>query len=269
MFHTKIKEHCLILAIHVDDCVLTGSSSELIARYKEKINACYALTDLGPIHWLLGINITCDHDMWTISLLQESFIDSILACFALQDVKSYATLMVPGVIYSRSDCPTSPAETDRMSKVPYWEAIGSLMYASIATCPDITFAMSTLLQFLDNLGNIHWEAVKCVFCYLSGMKGYQLTYGGKCFDLVGYMDVDGATQEHCQAISSYAFLIDGGTISWSSRKQELVTLSTAEAEYVAAMHAAKEAIWLRRLLFELFPLLDATTTLYRDNQAAV
>ena len=71
-----------------------------------------------------------------------------------------------------------------MSKVPYREAIGSLMYASVATCPDITFAVSTLSQFLDNPGDIHWEAVKRVFCYLSGMKSYQLTYGGKCFDLV-------------------------------------------------------------------------------------
>ena len=68
-------------------------------------------------------------------------IDSILACFALQDVKSYMTLMVPGVIYSQSDCPTSPAKTDRISKVPYREAIGSLMYASIAMHPDITFAI--------------------------------------------------------------------------------------------------------------------------------
>ena len=167
VFHMKIKEHCLILAIHVDDCALTGSSSELIARYKEKINARYTLTDLGPIHWLLGFKKTRDRDTRTISLLLESFIDSILARFALQDVKSYATPMVPGVIYSRSDCPTSPAETDRVSKVPYREAIGSLMYASVSTRPDITFAVSTLSQFLDNPGDIHWEAVKRVLFYQS------------------------------------------------------------------------------------------------------
>jgi hypothetical protein len=76
-------------------------------------------------------------------------------------------------------------------------------------------------------------------------------------------------QEHRRAISGYAFLIDGGTISWSSRKQELVTLSTAEAEYVAATHAAKEAMWLRRLIFELFPSLSNSTPLYCDNLAAL
>jgi len=83
------------------------------------------------------------------------------------------------------------------------------------------------------------------------------------------MDADGAMQEHRHAISGNAFLIDGGAIFWSSRKQELVTLSTAEAEYVAAMHTAKEALWLRKLIHELFPSLIATTPLYCDNQAAI
>ena len=66
------------------------------------------------------------------------------------------------------------------------------------------------------------------------------------------MDADGASQEHRRAISGYAFIIDGGAISWSSRKQELVTLSTTEAEYVASTHAAKEAIWLRNFIGEVF-----------------
>jgi hypothetical protein len=76
-------------------------------------------------------------------------------------------------------------------------------------------------------------------------------------------------QEHRHAISGYAFIINGGAVSWSLRKQELVTLSTAEAEYVVATHAAKECIWLRRLTGELFPSLQTQTTLFCDNQAAL
>ena len=143
------------------------------------------------------------------------------------------------------------------------------MYASIATCLDITFAVSTLSQFLENLGEAHWEAIKCVFQYLSGTQNYMLTYGGERHDLVGYIDTDGALQDHCWAISGHAFLIDGGAISWSSCKQELVTLSTAEAEYVTATHAAKECIWLHHLIDELSPSLLSTTTLYCNNQAAL
>src|SRR6266702_4985986 len=143
------------------------------------------------------------------------------------------------------------------------------MYATIATCPDIAFAVSALSQFLSNPGITHWEAVKRVFRYLMGTKTFELTYGGERHGLEGFTDADGATQEHRRAISGYVFLIDGSAISWSLRKQELVTLSTAEAEYVAAMHAAKEAIWLRKLLGELFPNLLVPTSLYCDNQATL
>jgi hypothetical protein len=86
---------------------------------------------------------------------------------------------------------------------------------------------------------------------------------------LGYSDADGMTQEHRHAISSYTFLIDSSTVSWSSQKQELITLSTAEAKYVAMMHAVKEALWLQRLLFKLFPSLESPTILYCDNQAAL
>jgi hypothetical protein len=177
--------------------------------------------------------------------------------------------MVPAANYSRRDSPTSPADVARMRKVPYREAIGSLMYVAIAMHPDISFAVSCLSQFLENPGEAHWQAVKQVFCYLAGTRDQVLTYSTEQRDLHGYTDVDGASQEHRHAISGYAFIIDGGAVLWSSRKQELVTLSTAEAEYVAATHAAKECIWLHRLTGELFPSLHTQTMLFCDNQAAL
>ena len=137
VFIAKPDHHILILAIHVDDCILTGSSPELISQYKSKLNDCYALTDLGPIHWLLDIKVTRDRSAHTISLSQTSYIDSILSRFKLSDAKSYSTPMVPGIIHSRTECPSDPAELNRMKKTPYREAIGSLMYASVATRPDI------------------------------------------------------------------------------------------------------------------------------------
>ena len=143
------------------------------------------------------------------------------------------------------------------------------MYASVATRPDITYAVSALSRFLDNPGSIHWEAAKRVFRYLSGTRDFTLTYGEERHDLIGYTDADGASHEHHHAISGYAFLFDGSAVSWQSCKQEIVTLSTAEAEYVAATHAAKEAIWLRRLFFDLFPIPSSPTTLFCDNQAAI
>jgi len=152
--------------------------------------------------------------------------------------------MVPTASYSTCNSPSSPTDPAHICKVPYCKAIGSLMYAAVTTCPDIAFAMSTLSRFLENPGEAYWQAVKCMFCYLAGTHNHTLTYRAEQHELLGYTDTNGASQEHHHAISGYVFLIDGGTVSWMSHKQELVTLSTAEVEYVTAMHTAKECIWL-------------------------
>ena len=149
-----------------------------------------------------------------------------------------------------------------MKNTPYCEAIGSLMYTTITTRLDITFAVSALSQFLNNPSEVHWEAVKCVFRYLSSTKDYLLTYRNEHHDLLGYTDADGASQEHRHAISGHTFLIDSAAVSWTSRKQEIITLSTAEAKYVAATHTAKECIWLRRHTKPLFDVTPTLTTLF-------
>ena len=262
VFYTHHNDYTTILAIHIDDCMITGSSEELINEYKSKLNECYSLTDLGPIHWLLRIKVTRNREAHTISLSQTSYIDTILARFSLSDAKPVTTPITPGAKLSKADAPSDDTEATRMKKTPYREAIGSLMYAAIATRPDIAFAVSALSQFLENPGEIHWQAVKRIFRYIAGTKDHALTYGNEQHDLLGFTDANGASQEHHHAISGFAFLIDGATVSWASRKQELVTLSTAEAEYVAATHAAKECIWLRRLIEPLFgPILTPITLL--------
>ena len=75
--------------------------------------------------------------------------------------------------------------------------------------------------------------------------------------------------EDCRAISGYAFLIDGGAVSWLSKKQEIMSLLTMESEYMAATHAAKEALWLGSLIGELFVPFDEPTMLFSDNQSAI
>jgi len=87
------------------------------------------------------------------------------------------------------------------------------MYTSIGTRPNITFAVSMLSQFLENPGEAHWEAVKRVFCYLSGTQELMLTYGRERHDLLGYTDADGASQDHRCAILGHMFIIDGSAIS--------------------------------------------------------
>ena len=86
---------------------------------------------------------------------------------------------------------------------------------------------------------------------------------------MGYSDADRSMLEDRKAIFGSAFIIDGGAVTWSSKKQELVSLSTTESEYVAATHATKEALWLVSLIKQIFGHLDLPVTLFNDNQSAI
>jgi hypothetical protein len=156
-----------------------------------------------------------------------------------------------------------------MHDVPYREAVSALNWAALATHPDIAFAVATVTHFGANPGPTHWEAVKRIFCYLAGTRDLWLSYGETRRVLEGYADADGSMAEDRRAITGYAFLIDGGAVSWSSKRQEIVSLSTTESEYVAATHGMKEGLWLKSLLSEVFGPFSHPITLFSDNQAAI
>jgi hypothetical protein len=270
VFYTHIRQDIILLAIHVNDCVLTGSNLALLTEFKQKISTIYKLTDMGPISWLLGIKVTRDRKSRTLSLSQTSYI-FIIRHFNFDDLKPISTPLDLTMQFSRNQCPQMIAKIACMKNIPYRESIGSLMYAAISTHPDIAFTVSTLAQFQDNPGQVHWDAVKQVFHYINDTKGLALTYGGegKTRGLQGFSDANGASQEHCHVITGFTFLVDGGAVSWSSKKQELVTLSTTEAGYVTSSHVSCETMWLCKLIGELFCPLKKPIPLYCDNQSAI
>ena len=108
-------------------------------------------------------------------------------------------------------------EFTAMWNIPYHEAVGSLMYATLGTCPDICFAVQSVSRFNNKPRLSHWEAVKCVFWYLKGTRELWLGYGGKPKELLGYADADGSMSEDRKAISGYAFIINGSAVSWSAK----------------------------------------------------
>jgi hypothetical protein len=116
-------------------------------------------------------------------------------------------------------------------------------------CPDIAFTISTVAWFAAEPRPVHWEAVKRIFWYLlAGMHDPWLSYGETRHTLEGYVDANGSMAD----ITGYTFLINGNTISWLSKQQEIVSLSTTKSKYIAAMHGMKEALWLHSLLSQVF-----------------
>jgi hypothetical protein len=118
---------------------------------------------------------------------------------------------------------------------------------------------------------MHLQAMTHVFHYLSGTKGLKLVFGGPHSTITGYSDADWASQLHHHSISRFTFFIGNGAVSWSSKKQPIITLSSMEAEYVTLTHSSKDIIWIHKLLTEFSSIFPFTipTTLYRDNQGAI
>ncbi|CAL1698123.1 unnamed protein product [Somion occarium] len=158
----------------------------------------------------------------------------------------------------------------------YQRALGSLMYAMLGTRPDIAYSVGILSQHAAKPGEEHWGALMRVYRYLRGMSDRKLVYQGakgesKSFpDPVCFVDADWAADiNDRRSISGYTFIMSGGAVCWSSKKQKSTALSSTEAEYMAASNATKEAIWIRTFLSELGQLTSGPTTLFIDNQSAM
>ena len=253
---------------HIDDFTITAITPTLIQAMKDGPQKHLDIHDMGEIHWMLGLEIKRNQDLWTISLSQCSYINSIITHYGFEDTKPLSIPIVANSTLSHNDCPLTTSDIGKMARRPYHEAVGSLMYEAVRTRPNISFAVGQVARFSDNPGQPHWEAVKRTFCYLKGTRDYWLVYSKNRPSISGYMDADGMSNKDRHAISGYAFLIDGGAISWSLKQQSIVTLSTAEAEYIAATHAAKAAVWLWEFISkvyhpqELMPLhLDFQSTI--------
>ncbi|MCO5573832.1 hypothetical protein L7F22_027607 [Adiantum nelumboides] len=156
-----------------------------------------------------------------------------------------------------------------MQSVPYASACGSLMYAMVATRPDIAHAVGVVSRFMANPGRLHSDAVKSIMRYLKGTKNKCLCYGEGPFELKGFCDSDMAGDvDTRKSTSGDVFTLAGGAVSWCSRLQKIVALSMTEAEYISATEASKEAIWLARLCSD-FCLPDKAPMLGCDSQSAI
>ena len=180
----------------VDNFVGIGSRAQLEAL-AESVDGKYSITRLGEVKWVLGMLLECDCTARMISISQEAFINSILACFNLMDASPLSTPLVPSTQLSTANCPTTQEEKDEMATQPYRELVGALAWLALGTRPDIAFATSSLARFGHNPGCVHWEAAKRILRYLKGTRGWRLTLGGKTAQIASYTDTDwGSDQDN-------------------------------------------------------------------------
>jgi hypothetical protein len=258
----------LYIAIYVDDLLLIGPSLSQINAEKALLSLRFSMSDLGPVSYYLGIKVTRDRQLRKIRLGQQAYLEAGIRSHGLWDTPLHLTPMGT----TRLQPAAADYHADAAFKTRYQSAVGTLMYAMLGTRPDIAFAVSLVSRFASNPDESHMKAVNRIFSYLRGTLDLHLVFQGEITQLQGWSDADwGADETTRRSTTGFVFNIGSGAISWSSKRQPTVALSTCEAEYMAQTAAAKEAIWLRSLLCELTPTNEApyATIIYADNQGAI
>ena len=260
-----------ILLVWVDDIIATSSEDALNDRIEAELKDNFETKSLGQPKFILAIQLAQNHN--SIALSQSHYIDALLERFGLTGANPVSTPIDPNVKLDNFDAILTEGESDIKVSRGYATMIGSLMYLALGTRPDICYAVNKLAQYTANPKPIHWTAVKRVFRYLKGTRDHYLAYGGSqdllTEDLNIFTDADWANDPDRKSVSGYVIMLAGGAISWASKKQATVALSTAEAEYIAAAYCAKQVLWQRHLFEELSIPLPTTSTIFSDNQVAV
>jgi len=259
----------LLVFVYVDDILLLGPAIKAINSLKRKLGDTYEMTDCGPCEYYLGMKIKRDRKLRTLTVSQKTYLEGVLDHFRFSDLRPVSTSMEQGLNLQASEDHADAAFIER-----YQSAIGSLMYAMTQTRPDIAYSISVLSRFAHNPNTAHWNALKRVFRYIRGTTDVVIRYGGRpeSLGLQGSSDSDwGGDNESRRSTSGYVFQLANGPVSWRSKRQAIVALSSTEAEYIALTEATKEAIWMRSLLTEM--QLDDNESkvvlINMDNQGAM
>ncbi|GJU79718.1 retrovirus-related pol polyprotein from transposon TNT 1-94 [Tanacetum coccineum] len=259
----------IILLLYVDDMLVAGPNKDRINKLKAQLAREFEMKDLGPANKILGMQIHRDRVSRKSWLLQKSYVKKILQRFNMQDCKPISTPFPTDVKLSSKMSPSSEKERMKISRVPYASAMGSLMFAMICTRPDIAHAVGVVSRYMAEPGREHWEAVKRILRYIKGTPDVALCFGDSDLIVTGYVDSDYACDlDRSKSTTGYVFTLSGRTVSWVSKLQSVIAMSTTEAEYVAAAQANKEAVWLKMLLEEL-GYKHEKITLFCDNQSAL
>ncbi|KAE8184386.1 hypothetical protein CF328_g7874 [Tilletia controversa] len=254
-----------MLLVYVDDILIAAPKGSGVEKAKAELLGLFKGTDLGPAHYCLGIRIERDRRQKTISLDQERYAEEVLARFGMSDCKPAKTPMM-----AKQTLRKAVDGEARADKAQYQALVGSMAYFAQGTRADLAYFVSVLGKFCADPSEEHWIAAKHGLRYLRGTSGARLVFGGaEDLQVRGFVDADwAADKDDRRSMSGYVFTVGGGAVAWGSRKQGAVALSTAEAEYIAAGVAGREAIMLKGALTACGQLVG-TITVHCDNQAAI
>jgi hypothetical protein len=261
----------IIIAVYVDDFLIFAKNEELATDLYKQLSKDLEVTNLGPISYYLGIELIKSQN--SLILTQRGFLQRLLQKFNKQNLKPH---FVPSILGDKLIANTSNASTSQINQ--FQQEIGSLIYLAINTRPDITQRVFQLARFMSNPSKCHFRNLDYLWGYLNNSINYGLYYSinSAPLDLIGYSDADwGGDYISRRSTTGYLFYFNNSLISWTSKLQHTVALSSCEAEYMALRDAVKEQLFIKSLISQLpKQLINAINTentgiIYTDSQSAM
>jgi hypothetical protein len=268
----------ILLFLFVDDIQASFDHADAAEWNEAKVKLVerFRIKDLGPSRFMLGMRVTRDRKTRTIQLDQELYVSKALEKYGLTQCRTASTPEAVGSGREQDDSDGAGKPADRQR---FMEIVGTLLYAAISTRPDIAHAVGQLTQHMQAPLRRHAVAAERVLRYLAGTKTLGLTFGRSSSDnnrsdtalrVSGFSDADWANDKaDRKSISGWVVMMNGDPISWSSKKQRVVSLSTCESELYAQASAAQELLYQRGLLQELGLTVATPSTLHGDNQSGI
>ena len=254
-------QQLLVAQIYVDDIVFGGKSKQMVEQFVQQMQSEFEMSMVGELSFFLGFQIKQMHD--SIFISQSKYAKNIVKKFGLEKVSHKKTPAATHLKLSKDEA------GEAIDQSLYRSIIGSLLYLT-ASRPDIAYSVGACARYQANPKVSHLTQAKRIIRYIAGTIDLGLLYS---FDtpatLVGYCDADwaGCTADR-KSTSGGCFYLGNNLISWFSKKQNCVALSTAESEYIAAGSSCTQLLWMKQMLEE-YKVKQDVMTLYCDNISAI
>lgn len=251
-----------IILVYVDDLIITGDDENEIRQIRENLSVRFQMKELGELKHFLGLEVERTRD--GLFLCQQKYAQDLLERFGMLDCKPIST---PIEVNARL---RATEGKDLQDGTMYRQLVGSLIYLTL-TRPDIAYAVGIVSRYMQEPKKPHLEAARRILRYVKNTMDYGLFYKKEnVYEVKGYCDADYAGDcDTRRSTTGYVFSIGSGAVSWCSKRQPTVSLSSTEAEYRAAAIAAQECTWLVQLLKDLHQPVDYSVRLFCDNQSAI
>lgn len=233
----KERNQLIVIVVYVDDILILSRSKKSIEDLRDRLKKSFDVNDLDELKHCLGMDFERREN--GIHVYQAGYIQDVLRRFRMMDCNSVSTPLDASTKLYTSE----PWDEHDGKRPPYRELVRALLYLSITTGPDIAHAASLLSQYNESFRKVHWAAAKRVLRYLKGSAQLGIVFSSRQGPLTGFVDADwGGSVDDRRSFTGYAFVWNGGIVSWESKKQRTVALSSTESEYMALGEAAKEPV---------------------------